>query len=112
MGFSNRLKEAREQKGLSRDDLAKRLGVTNSAISNYENGISSPKEEVLLKIFDILEVEPNFLFQDDFSKANFSSPPTKKEIKLFESYQRAKNSDDPRDKAVAEAVEKLLGLNE
>ena len=47
--------------------LADKLGVTKSAIGNYENGVSSPKWDVLVKIFDILHVEPNFLYQDDFS---------------------------------------------
>ena len=37
-----------------------------SAISNYENGLSSPKEDVLLKLFDALEVDPNYLFRGFF----------------------------------------------
>ena len=57
----------REQSGLTQQDLAEKLGVTKSAIGNYENGVSSPKWDVLLKIFDILQVEPNFLYQDSFS---------------------------------------------
>lgn len=66
MAFSNRLRQARERLGLTQGELAKRLGCTKSAIGNYENGVSSPKEEILLKLFDVLEVDPNFLFQDSF----------------------------------------------
>ena len=55
------------QAGFTQQDLAKKLGVTKNAISNYENGVSSPKWEILVEIFDILHVDPNFLYQDDFS---------------------------------------------
>ena len=66
MSFGNQLKKRREELGLSRQALAERLGVSSSAISNYENGLSFPKEEVILRLFDGLETEPNELFQDHF----------------------------------------------
>lgn len=66
MSFSTRLKLARQMSNLSREELANLLGVSKSAISNYENGISHPKEEILFAIFDVLKVEPNFLFVDYF----------------------------------------------
>ena len=67
MSFASRLRQAREQFGFTQQDLAEKLGVTKSAVGNYENGVSSPKWDVLLKIFDVLQVEPNFLYQDSFS---------------------------------------------
>lgn len=65
MSFSNRLKERREYLKMTRAELAEKLGVTPAAIGNYENGVSSPKEEILYKIFDVLSVEPNYLWQDE-----------------------------------------------
>lgn len=70
MSFATRLKQARENAGFTQLELAKKLGVTKSAIGNYENGVSSPKDVVLLQIFDVLNVEPNFLFQDSFNPDN------------------------------------------
>lgn len=67
MSFSSRLRQAREQAGFTQQDLAEKLGITKSAVGNYENGVSSPKWDVLLRIFDVLQVEPNFLYQDSFS---------------------------------------------
>lgn len=67
MSFEGRLRQAREMAGLTQQDLAKKLGVTKNSISNYENGVSSPKWDILVKIFDVLRVDPNFLYQDDFS---------------------------------------------
>ena len=66
MSFGSQLKKRREDLGLSRLVFAERLGVSVSAISNYENGLSFPKEEVMLRIFDSLETDPNTLFQDSF----------------------------------------------
>lgn len=67
MSFASRLKQAREQAGLTQQAFADKLGVTKNSISNYENGVSSPKWDILLKIFDVLHVDPNFLYQDNFS---------------------------------------------
>lgn len=71
MTLGKRLKVRREQLNLTQSQLADKLGITKGAVGNYENGVSSPKEEVLLKIFDVLEVEPNYLFQDSFTKVDF-----------------------------------------
>ena len=66
MSFGIQLKRRREELGLSRTELAERLGVSASAVSNYENGLSFPKEEVMLRLFDGLETDPNALFRDSF----------------------------------------------
>lgn len=66
MSFGERMKLRREELGLSRAQLAEQMGVSPSAISNYENGFSFPKEEVMLRLFDGLGTDPNTLFQDSF----------------------------------------------
>ena len=66
MALGDRIKARREELSLSRLQLAERLGVAPSTVSNYETGISFPKEEVLLRLFDCLETDPNTLFQDSF----------------------------------------------
>ena len=66
MGFGERMRARREELGLTRPQLAERLGVTASAVSNYENGVSFPKEEVILRLFDSLGTDPNTLCQDSF----------------------------------------------
>ncbi len=85
MSLGQQMKTRRQELGLSRAALAERLGLSPSAISNYENGISSPKEEVLLRLFDVLEVEPNYLFQDSFSARNGALSPA--EVQLIERYR-------------------------
>ena len=58
MSFGEQLRKRREELGISRAELADRLGVSRSAIGNYETGVSAPKEEVLLRLFDALGVDP------------------------------------------------------
>lgn len=64
MSIGNRIMELRKLKGLSRSDLADMLGVTVGAVSNYENGVSSPKEPILFKLIEVLNCDANYLFQD------------------------------------------------
>ena len=66
MNFAQRCRERREELGLSRQQLSELLGVSLSAVSNYETGVSFPKEEILLRLFDALRTDPNTLFQDSF----------------------------------------------
>ena len=65
MGIGKRIKEARIDKGLKQSDLAAMIGVTASAIGNYENGVSVPKTEIMYKLFSALDCDANYLYQDD-----------------------------------------------
>jgi transcriptional regulator with XRE-family HTH domain len=64
MSIGSRIKEARLFAGLSRNGLALRIGVTPSAISNYENDISSPRVDILHSILSELNVDANYVYQD------------------------------------------------
>ncbi len=64
MGIGYRIKEARENQGLTQTELGKIVGVTGSAITNYENETSHPKEPVMYKLIEALKVDANYLFQD------------------------------------------------
>ena len=66
MAFGEQLRRRRTELGLSRSDLAAQLGVSPSAIGNYETGISTPREDVLLQMFDALQVDPNYLYRGSF----------------------------------------------
>lgn len=65
MGLSNRLRERREQLGLTQSEVASLLGITPGAVGNYETGVSTPKADILFKVFDALKCDANYLFQDE-----------------------------------------------
>ena len=66
MSFGEQLRKRREELHISRNELADMLGISRSAIGNYETGISTPKEEVLLQLFDALRIDPNYLYRGSF----------------------------------------------
>ncbi len=80
MSLGSRIKERREQLDLSRNDLAIKIGVTPSAIANYENEISSPKIELMYKLFDALECDANYLHQDDMKTLVYENSATLEEF--------------------------------
>ena len=86
MSFGEQLRRRREELGISRAELADRLGVSRSAVGNYETGVSAPKEEILLQLFDALQVDPNYLYQDSFHTTGFSC--TREEQRLLEKLRR------------------------
>ena len=94
MSFGRRLKERREELGLKQSDLGKLLGVTGSAVGNYENGVSSPKADILYRVFDVLKCDANFLFQDEMKELETNIFSTS-EVKIIKKYRSLdKNSQD------------------
>ena len=85
MRFGERVRERREELGMTRYQLAERLGISLSAVSNYETGVSFPKEEVMLRLFDCLETTPDVLFQDSFRTGR--QVLSQKERALLEKYR-------------------------
>ena len=47
---------ARKQKNLSQKELGDLLNVSNKAVSKWENGEATPRQETLIKLCDILEL--------------------------------------------------------
>lgn len=80
MSLGSRIKERREQLNLSRNELATKIGVTPSAIANYENEISSPKIELMYKLFNALECDANYLHQDDMNSLIYENTTTPEEF--------------------------------
>ena len=80
MSLGKRIQECRESLGLSQAALAKRLGVSQSTVGNYEAGISFPREEVLLRLFDSLETDPNTLFRDSFREGGAALSRSEREL--------------------------------
>lgn len=59
--FGNFISELRRDKNLTQQELAKKLGVTDKAVSKWERGLSCPDISLLIPISDILGVTINEL---------------------------------------------------
>ena len=102
MSFGQRLRERRKELGISQGELAKALGVSLSAISNYENGQNAMREDVLLRLFRVLEIEPNYLYQDSFTGKGFTC--TVEEERLVKAYRSLRTPGRQTLRAMADAL--------
>ncbi|MED3571914.1 helix-turn-helix transcriptional regulator [Cytobacillus praedii] len=59
--FGERLRKLRKSKKLNQEQLAEKIGVDQSTISNYERDIKSPDIETYKKLADFFEVPLDFL---------------------------------------------------
>lgn len=72
MTVGEKIKQRREALGISQKELAQKIGVTQSAIGNYESGLSNPKMELMPKIFEALRTDANYLFGEAKRENEFS----------------------------------------
>ena len=70
MSFAQRLKHARKLRKMTCKELGIKLGFkenqAHSRISQYETGRKYPKKEMIDAIADILEINPDYLRNDDY----------------------------------------------
>lgn len=67
MNFGERLRKIRESRNLTQKELANKLGndVAHNTISNWEKMITSPNVDMVYKLCEVLNIEPNYLFGYD-----------------------------------------------
>ena len=80
MSFGSRLKERREELGITQMQLAKMLGISKGAVGNYETDVNSPRATILYKVFDILHCDANYLFQDEMKELIYRDQATPEEF--------------------------------
>ena len=59
--FARRLKELRKSEDMSQSLLASKIGVAQSNVSDWENDISRPEYENLIKLAKIFDVTTDYL---------------------------------------------------
>lgn len=66
MNFGEKVRKARRALGMTQIELAKKIGVTNRAITSYETGRSFPRtREGYRKLAEALQVDVNYLLSED-----------------------------------------------
>ena len=81
--FKDRLKEARKNAGLSQEKLGIMLGISKQTISAYEPGYSEPDMNKIMQIMKCLNVEANFLWQDEMSEPTSNRHTSSEEAMSF-----------------------------
>lgn len=74
--FGDRLKNLREKKGLSQQELAKRFNLSQSTIAYYENDKKQPNQNTLQRLADFFEVSVDYLL----GRTDDPTPPQRQKI--------------------------------
>lgn len=59
--IGTRIRKFREDRGYSQIELAQLIGVSNSRVSNWEQGINRPDADILVDLCKTLNVSPSEL---------------------------------------------------
>lgn len=73
--FADRLLRARKDAGMMQADLAKRLGVSTSAVGQWEVGLTQPSRRNLTKLAEVLGVKAAWLLGEVGSGKTSEEPP-------------------------------------
>lgn len=98
--IGNRIKKYREAKKLSQKDFAEKIGVSNSRVSNWEQGVNRPDVDILANICRVLCVSPSELLDVRIDPDELST----QERKVILAYRTKIH--------LQQAVDILLGVNE
>ena len=60
--FGEKIREARKAAGLTQRQLAEKLNVSNTSISNWEKNLSRPDPDTIQHLCWALSVQPNYFF--------------------------------------------------
>ncbi len=74
--FAERVKVLRKKLGLNQTELAEQLGISQTAYSKYERGLSEPTLETLLKLTEIGQVTLDWFLrgkEDSITKEDYPS---------------------------------------
>lgn len=104
MSFKDRLKEARKKQKKTQREMANLLGIKPSTYSGYETGYSEPNMNILSKIVDILECDPNFLLQDEIKRNMIINKQYNLSIKEKEHLNNYRRLNDERKKRIDKII--------
>lgn len=98
--IGSRIRKYRENRGLSQKQLAKLIGVSNSRVSNWEQGLNRPDADIIADICRALQVSPSDLLDVRLSPDELND----QERKVIKAY-RTKTD-------LQQAVNILLGIDD
>lgn len=103
------LRKVRRETGMTMKSLAEMIGVSESAISQYETGKRQPAFDILIKLAEIFNVTTDYILGVD---ADIADSITKKDKEILKAYKIAKQSDKESVSVLLKTVDRLLGLDE
>lgn len=77
MSLGNKIKQLRQEKGWSQDELAFHAGIDGRQISRYENNKVTPSVDVVIKLARAFDVSVDHLLIDDVPRRPLNEPISK-----------------------------------
>lgn len=121
--FPQRLKELRTEKGITLEELAKKIGTTKTTLSRYENGERSPKLQLVGLLANYFQVDMSWLSGQSDQRNSFNilpiytqlSPPrqqkvydfAKNELEEQQNQINHSNENDSLNLSISEAIDDL-----
>lgn len=100
--IGERIRERRKELGMTQDELANKVGVKKTSISNYEVNTNSPPEKIIIKLMEALNCDANYLFADCDKQIKIAITPH--EERLIKAYRKMPE--------MHLAIDRLLGIEE
>lgn len=108
--FSFNLKHLRIQKGLTQEDLGKKLNKDYSTIGKWENGTRSPIMEDVIKIADFFNITLQELISGKVGETTFSNMNKEEETEKYKQILKNKGLMDENENIDEESLNKLLKI--
>ena len=61
MSIGERIRELRENIGISQSELAKRLGISRTSVNAWESGLSSPTAQLIIELSKTFHVSSDYI---------------------------------------------------
>lgn len=108
--LGDRLRRARDRKGLKQKEVNERTGISDKSLSRYENNASEPDAESLVKLSNLYEVSLDWLLGKEIKKRSANALP-ESEIERIVSEIEVEENVKLRDNPIAhQAVRNALEL--
>lgn len=99
-GIGNKIRKYRKENGLTQEQLADKINVTKSRVSNWEQGINRPDADIIGNICRTLNVSPSDLLDIHLTDDELNVH----EKKVIKAYHTKKD--------LQQAVDILLGIDD
>lgn len=86
------LRELRNQKSLTQEQLAEMLGVTNRSVSRWENGVTMPDFDLLIQLSTFYDVEIGEILDGERKVTSINQQPEETLLKIADYHQTEKKS--------------------
>ena len=85
----NKFKNLREEKGFTQQEIANLLSVNQTAVSQWERGVTRPKLQTLRKLAELYDVPASIFIDEETEKEELAKQYIEEDAQIKEAYEIA-----------------------